>query len=207
MRSQLPLDRRLPPRRSSPTCPRGSKRMCKNPEVLTYDWSKTGGRSEASRVSVVFFVLVRISLAGRDGEFSTPQPCVRLPQSLPSSFVVPQKTGSACAGCTSMYCQLTGETTDMPERSLWELHAPPNRAVPDCSFLDLHHPSQEHVPQPCDTILRPERSSALRPLRPHTSGPKRPVRLDSPFAADFLNHFKASEKFFFTEPSLFIRSG
>ena len=73
--------------------------------------------------------------------------------------------------------------------------------------LDPHRLSQEHVPQPCDTILRPERSSALRPRRPHTSGPKRPVRLDSPFAADFLNHFKASEKFFFTEPSLFIRSG
>jgi hypothetical protein len=31
-----------PPRRSSASHRCGSKRMCKNPRVLTYDWSKTG---------------------------------------------------------------------------------------------------------------------------------------------------------------------
>lgn len=39
-----PRDLRVPPRRSSLSPPRGQIRMCRNPGVLTYDWTKNGGR-------------------------------------------------------------------------------------------------------------------------------------------------------------------
>jgi putative transposase len=37
-----PRDRRLPPCRSFPSPRRGKVRMCRNPGVLTYDWTKNG---------------------------------------------------------------------------------------------------------------------------------------------------------------------
>src|ERR1700722_10493173 len=44
-----PRDRRLPPRRLPPSTRCWGKPMCNHPEMLTYDWIKTGGRAPDKR--------------------------------------------------------------------------------------------------------------------------------------------------------------